>query len=552
MFIDASNVDPADETDIPNCVFFFEIDDTISSISSPDLKHINHEYIVAIAATDVLIGDMTLTLDYFSDDVNRRSSTIYSDIDVEYSSTDFVIDEPNAFIDSSVIDAVDHFRIGFIGVLDDNFEIFLDDDSDTGTNEHCLTCNIPSQCRNSEQNYYEFLIYEDLLVDSPTIEDDCSRYAYPINNQDDDFGIDFSVRVTQSSGALFTLKYFEHISFDNTRKSSSDQSSISFITSQRGGSISNTNYDFTPLPFYPTIVEDDDASNDYHDECFAQNSELTYEYDVYVPVGQSRSVLEFFEMCSSGELCLDNAEEYASVPQNLIDSGALHGLSSAKISSIFNMPFSAGVFGDPHVVGWYGQRYDLFGEHNAFYNLVSDRNVQINVQMKKFEMFSKNLYMGGINIKTATHNLWIFAGDKDDHGFIEYDGELIEKPSVNNIQYELGDNSYFTYHPNNDPELSHYALRHSEVDRYIVVNFDDQFDFIFFLIARPVGRNIHYFIDFESTLLAHNENVHGLFGQTAKPVDINKRSLWDFEGEIDDYKISHRSADDFVFNRFEQ
>ena len=207
---------------------------------------------------------------------------------------------------------------------------------------------------------------------------------------------------------------------------------------------------------------------------------------------------------------------------------------------------NASVIGDPQFVGLRGQTYQVHGIDGAVYNLISDRNLQVNA---RFVFLSKGdcavidgvrvdgncwshpgTYLGEMSFQQVVdgklHAALISAGSAE-QGFstVQVDGKALQlsnKVSFGSFSVEL---------------TSSHSVRVSTT----------LFDFDLTNSDRFINQGLH------SKVALSQLRSHGLLGQTHSS-NTHASPLRYIEGDVDDYAIFDGDlfGDGFVFNRFLQ
>lgn len=258
--------------------------------------------------------------------------------------------------------------------------------------------------------------------------------------------------------------------------------------------------------------------------------------EVYNPAGNNFTFLNFN---GNGSAAVVNTLA-VSVIQNSSAPGATASCTSVYSFLITNPP-NATVRGDPQFMGLRGQSYQIHGIDGAVYNIISDRDVQLNSRFsfltgprpcptmpstgrKSSACWShQGSYLGEIGLKVGADQVFVASGPAS-IGFSAI--------TVNGKQMRVGES---TNH----------------------VQFNSTHEVTLTFGAWTIElENSDMFINLRSVRVASSAwsslSSHGLLGQTW----ANKRysgKVAAIEGEVDDYMIGENSVfgDSFVFNRFQ-
>ncbi|KCV72364.1 hypothetical protein H696_01757 [Fonticula alba] len=188
---------------------------------------------------------------------------------------------------------------------------------------------------------------------------------------------------------------------------------------------------------------------------------------------------------------------------------------------------------DPHFMGFNGADYYFEGEAGRSYNIVSDRDVQVNAQFTRLHNL-KGTYMGRVSILVGSHMI----------GFDPHFGAYIDGES-------LADGASI--------EMSNVDIMYEVVDarpRLTVRTPAWQF------VARAKiekGLVAESYINLHASVVGMPTDPHGILGQTArfllekrapgsKPEQVRNFSV---EGEEPDYELKDGLfGTDFTFNKF--
>ena len=220
-----------------------------------------------------------------------------------------------------------------------------------------------------------------------------------------------------------------------------------------------------------------------------------------------------------------------------------NGSTSDTIDIFFNP--TAITVGDPQFIGLRGQSYQVHGIDGAIYNIISDRNLQVN---GKFTFLTEGQcpiidgvpdtncwshpgsYIGEMSFQQVVdgklHAALITSGDaKTGFSMVQMDGKVVAVGQTATFgSFSLTRNSAFT------------VTLQSEQFSFELSNSDN---FINQAVAPKVALS--------------QLKSHGLLGQTHS-TKVHASPLRYIEGEVDDYVIADSDifGDDFLFNKFQQ
>ena len=234
---------------------------------------------------------------------------------------------------------------------------------------------------------------------------------------------------------------------------------------------------------------------------------------------------------------------------------------------------SGSASGDPHVMGFDGQKYELVGERHGVYNLVTDTSLQLNVRLGKVRATSHldlpGLFMLEAGIKFDNHSVLVDAGSFDRQGTALLDGKPLRarwpderaSPTETLASIEWLD----------PPSVGdRFGLPHLEhIAGVVTIEIADQYRVEVFFAESGISSLSHQlvtpfprrFLDVRVTMLKTDAAPHGILGQSA-PRSLNKRRRhtltrdtqdeFEIEGAIDDYRVHGDSllGDSFAFNLF--
>jgi len=205
------------------------------------------------------------------------------------------------------------------------------------------------------------------------------------------------------------------------------------------------------------------------------------------------------------------------------------------------------VGGDPHFTGLSGEEYDVMGEPDQWFNLVSDVNFQLNAYFVK-GCASKNF--------TAIGALAMLVGDQRIFLNLTCDATLNETVSfidVGSVNM-IGPNGKYGYIHHILPQV----FNIDTPDYYMSIN-----PFIIDPAWQTVGKPFYgtdciigYF-NIQVELTNDERTPHGLLGQTAHHIHSEplmnsqfKEGEGEIEGVYTDYRVSGMYGTDFKYNRY--
>jgi len=247
----------------------------------------------------------------------------------------------------------------------------------------------------------------------------------------------------------------------------------------------------------------------------------------------------FFNFNGNGSAAVVNTLA-VSIIQNSTAPGATASCTSVYAFLITN-PANSTIRGDPQFMGLRGQSYQIHGIDGAVYNIISDRDIQLNSRFsfltgprpcptmpstgrKSSACWShQGSYLGEIGLKVGADQIFVSSGPAS-VGFAAV--------TVNGKQMAVGESTS-------------------------TVQFNSTHEITLTFGAWTIElENSDMFINLRSVRVASTAwsslSSHGLLGQTW----ANKRysgKVAAIEGEVDDYLIGENSVfgDSFVFNRYQ-
>jgi len=232
-------------------------------------------------------------------------------------------------------------------------------------------------------------------------------------------------------------------------------------------------------------------------------------------------------------------------------------LCNTEIGTPADCPVLPSAGGDPHFSGLRGQKFDVTGEPNTWFNIISDTNIQLNA-LFVHSCFKKETFMGELAFLVDGHKIYA------DRAHLYLDGVAIPigVPAGSWIPHTVklsGENeSVVVYHPwINNYEVNAFGYKIS-LERWNAKNHTQRTDCTDGLF------NIKVQLDDYSS-----HHPHGLLGQTAHSKDefdvltketgnfghtsaykpkMGKNGEGVIEGTYHDYIVSSAYASDFKFN----
>jgi len=238
---------------------------------------------------------------------------------------------------------------------------------------------------------------------------------------------------------------------------------------------------------------------------------------------------------------------------------------------------SGSASGDPHVMGFDGQKYELVGERHGVYNLVTDTSLQLNVRLGAVRatrhLDLPGLFMLEAGIKFDNHSVLVDAGSFDRQGTALLDGKPLRarRPDERASPTETLASIEWLDPPSVGDRFGLPHLEH--IAGVVTIEIADQYRVeVFFaesgissLSHRLVTQFPRRFLDVRVTMLKSDAAPHGILGQSA-PRSMNKRrhtsatssstreerGEFEIEGSIGDYRVRDDSllGDSFAFNMF--
>jgi len=247
----------------------------------------------------------------------------------------------------------------------------------------------------------------------------------------------------------------------------------------------------------------------------------------------------FFNFNGNGSVAVYNLLD-VTISQNSTAPGATQACTSVYSFNITN-PANATVKGDPQFMGLRGQNYQIHGIDGAVYNIISDRDIQLNSRFvfltgprpcptmpstgrKSSACWSHaGSYLGEIGLKAGNDQIFVASGAAAT-GF--------SAVTVNGKQLSVGASTSF-------------------------IQFNSTHEITLTFGAWTIElENSDMFVNLRSVRVASSSwsslKSHGLLGQTWANKRYNGK-VAAIEGEVDDYMVGENSVfgDSFVFNRYQ-
>jgi len=183
----------------------------------------------------------------------------------------------------------------------------------------------------------------------------------------------------------------------------------------------------------------------------------------------------------------------------------------------------AGACGDPHFIGFQGERYDFQGQPNKYFNILTDDHVQVNAHFtpKCGDWYS---YMNAFGIKLHSHRILVnLTGAWLDEEALTESTTLVDIDTtlkVNGTKVNVITPDYIFHMFESPGTCKHLDLEAKIVDRSRV---------------KPHG------LLGQSNQHDHSKNKYQIYGPNAEG---------EIEGTSKDYEVTDLFADDFTFNKF--
>eukprot|EP01096_Ripella_sp_DP13-Kostka_P011196 TRINITY_DN448_c0_g1_i20.p1 TRINITY_DN448_c0_g1~~TRINITY_DN448_c0_g1_i20.p1 ORF type:complete len:275 (-),score=125.72 TRINITY_DN448_c0_g1_i20:109-933(-) len=238
-----------------------------------------------------------------------------------------------------------------------------------------------------------------------------------------------------------------------------------------------------------------------------------------------------------------------------VDAGA-----SAQTLVISN----ASASGDPHMVGFQGQRYDYIGKAGQVVNMLSDDLLQVNTRLDLQKIGVNSFLPGPVMMEmafmTRHHTVIVSSGGfkKEETGFVSVDGVIVPAgPAL--FFADDGLTVSFTVLSVNSRNLG--LTGNDHIVGQALVRLEGKYEFTVFLVENGKDSLHHSkwltnfprrFLDFNAALLDFDRRPHGVLGQTAAPLPKDRSvESWTIEGKDEDYVLQDGlTGTQFAFNKF--
>jgi hypothetical protein len=216
--------------------------------------------------------------------------------------------------------------------------------------------------------------------------------------------------------------------------------------------------------------------------------------------------------------------------------------------------------GDPEFVGFDGRVFDFVGEGEKYYNLISEKDHQINAKLFDAVMWDHNgTYISDMGFKYKTHRIRVSVASGDTEGklSVEYhERPLGMRKDQASMVYNVTD--YQNLAPG---ELSLvWELYHPEKGNYVEI-FTPLIDYQIWSVpaGQPDVGGVPQpaYLNFQTKLKSPpQDEMHGIVGQTYHGFLLDDADSlpndhsYQGEGEFPDFQVSELFADDFKYNRF--
>jgi len=230
--------------------------------------------------------------------------------------------------------------------------------------------------------------------------------------------------------------------------------------------------------------------------------------------------------------------------------GGIAGSDSYSVSG--TQGASSSVNGDPHFVGFQGEKYDVQGEPEKWFNILSDAEVQVNA------FFSQMYYNG----KGQTNMVSVGIMVNGRHILLNNASQIFVDDNEVTQKQQKGEGSANIVASEKDGKRNGTVvavLSWSVANRLVKM---DTFDYVIAL-QRTESHKGAAFFDVGISLKHSRARPHGLVGQTAHHVykggNTNSNTNTAFrghegegviEGTFKDYEVSSAFATDFLYNRY--
>ncbi len=210
------------------------------------------------------------------------------------------------------------------------------------------------------------------------------------------------------------------------------------------------------------------------------------------------------------------------------------------------------IMGDPHITGLNGEKIDIVGEDKSVFNLVSDRDVQVNTRLgliRTDDNIVLGNYMKQMAFMLRNHTVLVNAGGSsaEDVATLIVDGQKVLAPFSLVINEESLPAIKIDFRKATGPAFQYGIDSSDNVASILDIKYGFQYEFLVLNIEN--GHNhgsIRRFLDF-SAHIEHSRDPEGAFGRTLHPE--NKRSS---ANDINQYSLPSGDifGKDFDFNLF--
>ena len=298
---------------------------------------------------------------------------------------------------------------------------------------------------------------------------------------------------------------------------------------------------------------------------------VDYYFDPALTSGLNHIILPAQSTFSLHPLTDSDTEEGVESIVVTIEEGEFYD-RSGEPEAISNMIEASGS-GDPHFVGFYGQIFDYIGKPLSFYNILSDKDFQVNVFLGRQQTGERSFIPGPVMKKmavlTSQHTILLDCGGTSmkDSAVVTFDRRVVKdgqkrssdglSVSFQTIKEKKRSKDFGLQGDDNIVAISRIQYQHFySLDIFFVDNVGDprypdrppKVD-----PSSPLSFH-RRFIDFKASLLDPSRDPHGILGQTAHFRSPHKfRSLddWKIEGKEEDYQLKDGlTGFQFAFNRF--
>lgn len=243
------------------------------------------------------------------------------------------------------------------------------------------------------------------------------------------------------------------------------------------------------------------------------------------------------------------------VGRNRVAVGVTCGCTLPYYITIIREP-CAYTMGDPIFAGLLGQVFQVHGISGEVYNLVSDRNMQMNSRFIFLNHGSCPIinghkangcwthpgsYLGEIGVKTCNDDRIFIRSGGAKQGFlsVQFNGAELEQDEVINLNMNCG-----TANGTTVDDEGFYVVRNSS---HLVTIKSSNFLFQI--------ENSDHFVNYMVKVIDWEAlpGTHGLLGQTYRKPTKPGQQVKEIEGRVDDYRVekSEIFGDEFTFNQFE-